>query len=75
MYYDVGVGYGHPNYPNYVAGVATSKDGVAWTDSPKSPVKVGNEWRLYYNGWTKVPKSKERPVGAEYAIGLAFAEE
>jgi len=160
MYYDVGVDYRHPNYPNYVIGVATSKDGITWTDSAKSPVltgadpkskawdcstsqcsvvkigdwffmlysgsigkkdngqsfglarakhpegpwekyphnpvftptrnktdfdavflqhpcpvKAGNQWRLYYNGWTRVPKSKARPVGAEYAIGLAFAKE
>jgi predicted GH43/DUF377 family glycosyl hydrolase len=39
------------------------------------PVKVGNQWRLYYNGWTIVPKTPERPVGAEYAIGLAFTED
>lgn len=39
------------------------------------PVKVGNQWRLYYNGWTTVPKSRKPPVGAEYAIGLAFAAE
>ncbi len=38
MYHDVGVDYGHPNYPNYAIGVATSKDGVTWTDSTKSPV-------------------------------------
>lgn len=38
------------------------------------PVKVGKQWRLYYNGWTSVPKSRERPVGAEYAVGLAFCE-
>jgi beta-xylosidase len=161
MYYDVGVDYSQPNYPNYVIGIATSKDGITWTDSEKSPVltgpdpkskawdcavlqasvvkigdwffmlysgsngkkddngmsfglarakhpegpwekypnnpvfsqtgkaddfdavflqhacpvQVGKQWRIYYNGWKKVPKSNNRPVGAEYAIGLAFAEE
>lgn len=160
MFYDVGVDYGHPNYPNYVIGVATSKDGVVWTDSAKSPilvpskpettswdrgsvgqcsvhklgswfymlysgsigkkdqgqafgvarakhpegpwekcphnpvfkptgneedfdgvfvqhpcpVRVGDQWHLYYNGWTKVPPSKDRPVGAEYAVGLAICK-
>ena len=39
------------------------------------PVRVGNQWRLYYNGWTTVPKSKARPVGAEYAIGVAFVDD
>jgi predicted GH43/DUF377 family glycosyl hydrolase len=48
MYYDIGVDYSHPNYPNYVIGVATSKDGIAWTDSEKSPVLTGPD-----------PKSKE----------------
>lgn len=37
------------------------------------PVKVGNQWRLYYNGWTLNPKAKNR-IGAEYAIGLAFSK-
>jgi beta-xylosidase len=39
------------------------------------PVKVGKQWRIYYNGNRVVPKSKERPVGREYAIGVAFVEE
>lgn len=38
------------------------------------PVKVGDQWRLYYNGWTTVPKSRKRPVGAEYAIGMAISD-
>jgi predicted GH43/DUF377 family glycosyl hydrolase len=160
MYYDVGVDYAHPNYPNYVIGVATSKDGITWTDSEKSPVltgadptskawdlstsqcsvvkvgdwfymlfsgsrgskndgqsfglarakhpegpwekypnnpvfdparktenfdakflqhacpvKVGTQWRIYYNGNRAVPRSKERPVGGEYAVGIAIVDE
>jgi len=39
MFYDVGFDYHHPTNPDgYVIGVATSKDGIVWTDSPKSPV-------------------------------------
>jgi poly(3-hydroxybutyrate) depolymerase len=37
------------------------------------PVKVGDQWRLYYNGWTLHPEAKNT-IGAEYAIGLAFAK-
>ena len=37
MYYDVGWDYRHPKRPDgYNIGVATSKDGITWTDSPKS---------------------------------------
>lgn len=36
------------------------------------PVKVDGQWRLYYNGWTLNPKAKNS-IGAEYAIGVAFA--
>ena len=39
MYYDVGFDYHHPRNPDgYSIGVATSTDGIAWTDSPKSPM-------------------------------------
>jgi predicted GH43/DUF377 family glycosyl hydrolase len=38
------------------------------------PVKVGDQWRLYYNGWTLNPEAKNA-IGAEYAIGLAFAKD
>jgi len=38
------------------------------------PVKVGDQWRLYYNGWTLNPEAKNS-IGAEYAIGLAFTED
>lgn len=38
------------------------------------PVTVGNQWRLYYNGWTKRKDAKNR-IGAEYAIGLAFTKD
>jgi len=38
------------------------------------PVKAGDQWRLYYNGWTLNPKAKNS-LKAEYAIGLAFAGE
>lgn len=39
MYYDVGWDYYHPVHPdNYLIGVAISRDGITWTDSPKSPV-------------------------------------
>ena len=167
MYYDVGFDYHHNPPDALTVGVATSRDGINWTDSPKSPVlttskrtadswedgmvsqcsvtkiggwfymlysgstnnhgrkhsgknrmafglarakhpegpwekyphnpvftptgneedfdgvflqhpcpvRVGNQWRLYYNGWTTVPKSKARPVGAEYAIGVAFVDD
>ena len=37
------------------------------------PVKFGKQWRLYYNGWTRAPKTGKRPVGAEYAIGVAVS--
>jgi len=38
------------------------------------PVKVGDQWRLYYNGWTKTIDAKNS-IGAEYAIGVAFVNE
>ena len=38
------------------------------------PVHVTDEWRLYCNGRTLSPEAKNR-IGAEYAIGLAFAKE
>ena len=38
------------------------------------PVKVGDQWRLYYNGWTLNPEAKNS-IGAEYAIGLAFTKD
>lgn len=38
------------------------------------PVKVGNQWRLYYNGWTLNPEATNS-IGAEYAIGLAFTKD
>ena len=38
------------------------------------PVKVGDQWRLYYNGWT-LNREAKNTVGAEYAIGLAFAQD
>jgi len=44
MYYDVGFDYHHPRNPDgYAIGVATSPDGVRWTDSAKSPVLVVSE--------------------------------
>jgi len=44
MYYDVGFDYHHPKNPDgYAIGVATSKDGINWTDSPKSPVLTTSE--------------------------------
>ena len=36
-------------------------------------IKVGNQWRLYYNGWTKKEDAKNS-IGAEYAIGIAFLQ-
>jgi len=38
------------------------------------PVKVDGQWRLYYNCWTLNPEAKNA-IGAEYAIGLAFAKD
>ncbi len=38
------------------------------------PVKVGNQWRLYYNGWTLNPEARNS-IGAEYAIGLACVKD
>ena len=38
------------------------------------PVLVNGRWCLYYNGWTLNPKAKNA-IGAEYAIGLAFARD
>jgi len=38
------------------------------------PVKVDDQWRLYYNGWTLNPEAKNA-IGAEYAIGLAFTKD
>jgi predicted GH43/DUF377 family glycosyl hydrolase len=44
MYYDVGFDYDHPRNPDgYAIGVATSEDGIAWTDSSKSPVLTTSE--------------------------------
>ena len=38
------------------------------------PVKVDNQWWLYYNGWTKKKNAKNKTIGAEYPIGLAFTK-
>lgn len=44
MYYDVGFDYGHVKRPDgYSIGVATSRDGITWTDSPKSPMLTTSE--------------------------------
>jgi predicted GH43/DUF377 family glycosyl hydrolase len=44
MYYDVGLDYHHPTNPDgYAIGIATSKDGISWTDSPKSPMLTVSE--------------------------------
>ncbi len=44
MFYDVGFDCHHPRKPDGEAiGVATSKDGVTWTDSPRSPVLTSSE--------------------------------
>ena len=37
-------------------------------------VLVDGQWRFYYNRWSSNPKAKNS-LKAEYAIGLAFAEE
>jgi beta-xylosidase len=38
------------------------------------PVKVGKQWRIYYNGNRSNPMAKNK-LKAEYAIGLAILEE
>ena len=38
------------------------------------PVKVDDQWRLDCNGWSLNSKAKNS-IGAEYAIGLAFASD
>jgi len=62
----------YPHNPVFKpTGSAADFDG-AYLQHP-CPVKVGGQWRLYYNGWTLNPKAKN-PIKAEYAIGLAVVK-
>ena len=63
----------YPHNPVFKpTGSAEDFDGV-YLQHP-CPVKVGGQWRLYYNGWTLNPRANN-PIKAEYAIGLAFAKQ